>query len=375
MGKVHLFLFLLAILSSLSLKADDKFGAIGRFSVETNYQFGRIIPHNKKFLPKVTGYTHSAEVTFYQQTLGEKAWQRKHHYPELGGSFVFMHNADQQTFGNVYLALAVAKFWIVRSRYVDFFIRVGTGLAFVPRHFNIISNPENNVIGSTINSADQFRLGLDFKPSPQAHITFGINFTHYSNAAAQLPNLGVNTPSVSLGVRYFPKVSKDLKYNRSKIPKPDKKNEVMIKLSLAYNEMFARGGPKYFHYIGTVNYARYTSIGNKVLGGFCAEYSQGEHDFSLLRGEDSKYNPTLSALKFSLFAGDEILLGRIGLFFMAGAYVFNPVKVAPVYAKLGLNYYLPDFGKNNSTRFFIGTSMKTHFFVAQYYEVSTGIAF
>src|SRR5688500_13088814 len=106
MGKVHLFLFLLSILSSLSSKADDRFGAIGRYSIETNYQFGRIIPHNKKFGPKITGYTHAAEVTCYQQTLGEKAWQRKHRYPELGGSFVFMHNADQQAFGNVYLVLA-----------------------------------------------------------------------------------------------------------------------------------------------------------------------------------------------------------------------------------------------------------------------------
>lgn len=375
MGKVLLFLLLSCILTSFSLKADDRFGAIGRYSIETNYQFGRIIPHNSRFKANVTGFTNSVEVSFYKQTLGEKAWQRKLNYPELGGSFVFVHNADQQTFGNVYIVLAVAKFWIVRSRYVDFYVRVGTGFAFAPRHFNLLTNTENNVIGSTLNSADQIRLGLDFKPTPQIHLTLGVNLTHYSNAATQRPNLGINVPALSVGVRYFPKVSKELKYNRSKIPKPWKKNEVMIKFSIAYTEMFATGGPKYFHYIGTINYARYTSITNKVLGGFCAEFSQGDYDYALQQDKSTKYNPTLQALRFSLFAGDEILMGRVGLFFIAGGYVFNPAKGIPVYAKLGLNYYFPDFGKDKSTRFFIGANLKTHFLIAQYYEVSTGIAF
>src|SRR4051812_22440136 len=111
MGKGVLFLFFFCISASLSSQAEDKVIAIGRYSVEANYQFGRIVPHNSKFGAKVTGFTNSAEVSFYKQTLGEKAWQRKLHYPELGGAFVFAHNADQATFGNVYMVLAVAKFW------------------------------------------------------------------------------------------------------------------------------------------------------------------------------------------------------------------------------------------------------------------------
>jgi hypothetical protein len=374
MGKGVLFLFLFCI-TALSVRADEKFGRIGKYSIEATYQFGRIIPHNNRFGATVTGFTQSAELTFYKQTMGEKAWQRKLHYPEFGGSFVFVHNADQQVFGNVYMLLAVAKFWIVRSRYVDFYVRVGTGFAFVPRHFDPISNPENNVIGSTLNSGDNIRLGVDFKPSSQVKISVAANLTHYSNAASQRPNIGVNVPALSVGIRYFPKVSKDLKYNRSRVPKPWKRSEMMIKLGIAYSEMFAAGGPKYFHYIGSINYAWYTSITNKLLGGVSGEFSQGEYDYSLLGDPGGKYNPTEKALKFSVFVGDEIVMGRVGLFFMAGAYVFNPNKVTPVYAKLGLNYYLPDFGRDKSTRFFIGANLKTHFLIAQYYEVNTGIAF
>ncbi len=372
-AKKILFFYLLFLVSMA--KADERFGKIGRYSVETNYQFGRIIPHNSKFKNSVTDFTHSFEFTFYKQTLGEKAWQRKLHYPELGGSFVIAHNGDREVYGNAYMLLAVAKFWIVRSRNIDFFIRIGTGLAFTPTHFNLIRNRDNNAIGSLINSADQFRLGVDLKPDEHLHVMFGISLTHYSNAAIQLPNLGINVPAFTMGVRYFPKVSSDLKYNRSKVPKPEKKNEVMVKVSLAISEMQTYGGPKYPTYIGTAAYARYTSIANKVLGGACIEFSQGDYDFVTLVKEKRKYGPTASAIKFSLFAGDEIILGRVGIFFMAGVYAFNPVKTFPAYAKIGANYYLPDFGKSKSTRFFIGTNLKTHLFVAQYFEMSSGVVF
>lgn len=373
--RVFAFLLFFTIACVLSSRGDDRFGAIGRYSVEGNYQFGRIVPHNRKFTTPVTGFTHAFELSFYKQTLGEKAWQRKLKYPELGGSFVMAYNADQKVFGNVYMFMAVAKFWIVRSHYVDFYLRVGTGLAFAPTHYDPIDNSINRAIGSTLNSADQFRLGIDIKPCPQLHLTVGANLTHYSNAGTQLPNLGVNVPSFSVGLRYFPKVSKDLKYNRNKVPKPLKKNEVMMRFGIGYGEMQTPGGPKYPYYIGTINYARYTSIINKVLGGVCIEFNQGEYEYLEIQEIETKVSHTLHAMKFSLFAGDEIILGRVGLLFAAGGYVFNPTKGPPVYAKLGINYYLPDFGKDKSTRFFVGLSLKTHFLVAQYYEAGAGIAF
>lgn len=372
---MRLYLLLLFNFAILLVKAFDPTGAIGRYSVESNYQFGRIIPHNKKFTTPITGYTHSFELSFYKQTMGEKAWQRKAHYPELGGSFIMAYNADQKVFGNAYMLLAVAKFWIVRSRYVDFYLRLGTGLAFVPTHFDLIKNPTNNVIGSTINSADQFRLGIDIKPINQVQLSVGVTFTHYSNAISKYPNLGINVPALTVGVRYFPKVSNKLSYNHTPVPKPNKKNEVMVRLSLGYSEMQTAGGPKYAHYIGTINYARYTSIINKVLAGASVEFFQGEYEYLQIQEIETKESHTMHAMKFSLFAGDEIVLGRVGLLFAAGGYVYNPTKGVPVYARLGINYYLPDFGKNKSTRFFIGMSMKTHFLVAQYYDAGFGIAF
>lgn len=371
MRKLYLLLFIFSFLLS---RADERFGAIGQYSIETNYQFGRIIKHNSKFKAPVTGFTHSFEACFFKQTLGDKAWQRKLHYPEFGGSFTVSYNHDQKVFGNAYFLMALAKFWIVRSRFVDFYVRAGSGIAITPTRYNIVHNKENNAIGSLINSVDQLKLGLDFKPDPHVQLNVGITFTHYSNAGIQKPNLGVNIPALSVGVRYFFKVSKDLKYNRNKIPKPEKKNEVMVKFGLAISEQNTNGGPKYPTYIGTINYARYTSVANKVLAGASMEFSQGAYDGVVFYETKTKYSATIMALNASLFVGDEIMMGKVGLFFIAGAYVFNPRKETPVYVKLGFNYYFAHT-KNSRTKFFIGSNLKSHFLVAQFYEASMGVAF
>ncbi len=356
-------------------RPDEKFGKIGKYSIEADYIFGRILAHNSRFKPRPTEFTHGFEVAAYKQTLGTKEWQRKLHYPELGAAFTFFRHGDYQYFGDAYMLMGVAKFWIVRSRYVDFYVRAGSGIAIVPRHFNLQTNPENVVIGSTLNSSAQVKLGIDIKPHPNVQLTMGVSFTHYSNSAVQFPNLGINTPAVFFGLRYFPCVSDSLRYNRAKWSKPKKRHEVMIKYSMGIQESRPYKGAKFPVYIGTINYAYYTSIVNKVLGGASVEFNQAAYDLIGYYGNDFKYSRTLSSMNISLFAGDEVIMGKVGIYFMAGVYLLNPRKDAPMYVKIGANYYFVSVGKNKNTKFFIGSNLKTHFFVAQFYEMCAGVAF
>lgn len=359
----------------LPVKADERFGKIGRYSVEADYLFGRILRHNKKFNPTPTEFTHGFELSFYRQTLGEHAWQRKLHYPEFGATFLFFRHGDNNYFGNAYLLMGTAKFWIIRSKAADFYVRVGTGIAVVPKHFNIVENRINSAIGSTLNSSFQLKLGVNFKVHSQVQLNAGVSFTHYSNSAIQLPNLGINTPAVSVGLRYFPVVSERLSYNRKRWAKPQKRHEVMLKFSTGFQEVRTYGGPRYPLYIGTVNYAYYTSITNKILAGANVEFSQAAYDFIEYHGNTFRYSQAVSAFNASLFAGDEIMMGRVGMFFIVGVYVFNPRRDFPAYTKIGANYYFAAVGKEKTTKFFIGSNLKSHLFVAQFYEMSAGICF
>ncbi len=375
MRKFRLSLFIVFCSIGLSSQADDRFGTIGIYSVEADYQFGRIIPHDSKFTTPITKFTHAGEFSFYKQTLGKKPWQRKLLYPEIGGSFTFVYNGDQKIFGNVYMGMMLVKFWLVRSKYVDFFLRLSTGIALAPTHYNLITDPQNVVIGSTINTGDEVRLGLDFKPDPHVFVMLGICFTHYSNGRTQIPNLGVNVPAATVGIRYFPKVSADYQYNHDAIPKPVKRDEVMARFSYGSTSVNAAGGPKYPVYIGTVNYAHYTSICNKILAGVTVEYNLANYDYMKIQEISSKYGLAGSSTTLGIFAGDEILIGRVGLYFALGHALFNPPKSFQPFTKLGLDYYFVDVGKRKTTRFFAGIGVKTIYFVAQFAEASAGVAF
>jgi hypothetical protein len=51
---------------------DERFGTIGQYSIEGDYQFGRIIPHESKFKAPVTDFTHTVELGFTS-----KPWVKK----------------------------------------------------------------------------------------------------------------------------------------------------------------------------------------------------------------------------------------------------------------------------------------------------------
>jgi hypothetical protein len=52
--------------------------------------------------------------------------------------------------------------------------------------------------------------------------------------------------------------------------------------------------------------------------------------------------------------GDEIVLGRIGMFYSAGVYLWkNTAAYSPMYFKLGANVYFAQFGKGKRYKFFV----------------------
>ena len=54
----------------------------------------------------------------------------------------------------------------------------------------------------TINAYINLGLNNEFSLSPKLFVNVGIGFMHFSNGGTTLPNLGLNTPVVSAGVRY-----------------------------------------------------------------------------------------------------------------------------------------------------------------------------
>lgn len=347
-----------------------------KIGIETDFYFGKIIKHTKLFKTAVTNYSYAYEVGIIFYNFGEKPWQRKWKYPSAGVSFIHALYGDKQYFGNSYSVLPYLNIWIYRNKVFDAYFRMGFGIGVLSKHYDEIKNPNNNVIGSTFNNITQFKLGFDWKINNHVYLSTCGSFTHWSNAKIQNPNLGINLGGFSIGLKIFP-VVKNYTYNTDKPAKPKKKYEGMVKYSIGISELGKTpGGPKFLTHTATVALNRYTNAVNKVFGGFSISYESTVYNQLFYSEIFKNENQHWKATNLSVFLGDEMVFGKLGLFAMAGFYVHYPSEVKrKLYFKLGANYYYLSLGKDKSRKLFVGINLKSHGFVASMVEFSQGITF
>lgn len=341
-----------------------------KMNVSGSYYWGTIFKHSTKFEPDITQKSHGFELAISKITKGEKEWQRKLNYPEIGGALFMARFGDNDIFGNAIAIIPYAKLWLKRSKTVDLYLRAGFGLGYISRPFDYVTNPTNNVIGSKINNCTQFSLGTDFKINRELSLFTALNFTHFSNASFQTPNLGINYIAFSGGFRYLPNASIG-DYNQEKVSRPIQKNFFRFNYSMAFYEDKSPGGPKYPIYEFSAAYSRATSINNKVFTGVYYTFDVGKKEFLTQYVPDYK---KIKANSIGFFVGDEIYLGRLSFDALVGIYLLKAHdNNTPIYAKLGMNYHAYKFGVNKEKSLFFGIHMKTHYFVAQYFDVGIGV--
>ncbi len=339
-------------------------------NVSGSYYWGLIFKHSSKFLPDVTEKSHAFELAISKVTKGNKEWEKKLNYPEIGGALFIARFGDNEIFGNAYAVIPYAKLWLVRRKAVDFYTRIGFGLGYVTKPYDRVSNPSNNVIGSKINNCTQFSFGLDFKVRRELSLFTALNFTHFSNASFQSPNLGINYLAFSTGFRYQPNPTKG-NYNQEPVAKPMQKNFFRFNYAMAFYANRAPGGPKYPIYIFSAAYSRATSINNRVFTGVNYAFDVGKKE--LISQFVYGVKP-IKASDLSIFIGDEIYLGRISFDALLGVYILKAYdSKPPVFAKLGMNYHAVRFGPSNEKSLFFGVHMKTHYSVAQYFDIGVGV--
>jgi hypothetical protein len=364
---------LLSFLIYTSYAVAQEFNS-GKWGFEATYLTGSYIKHSPEIIRIPSSLSHGAELVFFKKTLGEKSWHMSLNFPEVGGGFSYYHFGDNDIFGDAYTIMGFSKFFLFRSKYVNGFARIGGGVSFLTKTYDYLRNPENNIVASTINKFAQLRLGLEWKVSPYASINTSFTFSHISSSAIKLPNYGINMALGSIGVKVYPQL-KTLEYNCVKT-KPVKKNEIMIRYSLGLHEAYTENGPVYPVHIATVLYSRYTSHGNKVFGGFSFEFLQIIRDITRIQELGDRNYANMQSFFPSLYLGDEIMVGNVGIFFGTGIYLKkNDFLKKPVYFKTGGHYYFYNFGKNKGVKLFVGTNVKSHLFVAQFWEFSSGVCF
>jgi hypothetical protein len=105
---------------------------------------------------------------------------------------------------------------------------VSLGLSYTPIINDPLENPFNDVIASHANLFFGFKLNMDVKLSNRFDLSLGYGITHHSNGRIHMPQKGVNTWGLSLGMKYMLVEPFDLKYREPPEFKSSQELQFMI---------------------------------------------------------------------------------------------------------------------------------------------------
>jgi len=192
----------------------DSFYSSFAQSINIKYKLGFLIAHREAIVHLPKSHFQTIELSYDFHTLGNAGWQQTHKNPRFGVLVNATFNENREVLGNAFglgaSVLFPKKTW-GKSNAWSVNNKVALGLGYITKTFDVENNPKNNAIGSHMNFLIVLGVELEYR-LPDYHFSFGLDFTHYSNSGIKKPNLGLNIPSLRLGMGLMTKKSA---YNES----------------------------------------------------------------------------------------------------------------------------------------------------------------
>jgi lipid A 3-O-deacylase PagL len=346
------------------------------FGIETNAIAGKVFKHEPKFTLPIPVVTTGLDIDLLLNTYGKKAWEQRRNYPTIGLGFAYINYGIDSIYGRCFGMYPNIILPLWRAKNLEWTLRMGDGIGYVTKTFHRTAPVDtiNVAIGSHINDFAMFLTDLRYHLNKHWDFQAGAGMTHISDASFHKPNLGINMVSGHIGFRYSPVNSKPAHTIRQLQPL---KNRwlVQVRGSMSYVSSYTPGGPLYPIYIGSAYVSRRWWSKNKAFGG--VDYSWHENIYAWLRNNNLvRGNEAQNSYKSALFAGNEFLIGRVGVVLQVGAYLKQAyIKTSPVYEKIGGNYYFVQKEHGPVKEFFLSAFVKTHETVAEFGEIGLGLGF
>jgi hypothetical protein len=348
-----------------------------RLGFDAHLQIGKVWKHTTNFRPTINGPSYCGDINVFKQTDGSRPWQRKLHYPEIGGGVFFVIHHDRDTIGNAFAAYVYWKYALLRTKIMDFNLKMGIGLAYATKKFIKNENEVNNAIGSNINAYIQLRFGLEWKIAKPLRLVTAFTYNHYSDGAVKLPNLGINTMTGTVGLIYYPNIEKYklVMHQDSFSKKPTYKNELFARATIGFLDVINNLIPDktYLMQSTSIGYTRYLNITNKLSASANLEFNFGEPSIyvNTLVSENKLLKKAATNLSVSI--SDEILIGRVAMHLELGAYLYHTYRLPlPIFFKIGGVCFLPEMGKQKRGQMMVLGNVKAHGAKAQLVEMGTG---
>lgn len=186
MRKVGFLAFFLTVLQALVSQPLLDSTRLRRLSVDRGF----VIPHQDD-MHHLYRLTYSAQYQNLKTVSGSKLHL---------GYLVYVADLGSQPLGYAAAAAVNVERSFGVSRKTPLYIGFAMGWGLVSSPYDITTNASNRAIGSVGNAFGQLYLGGAYSITPSLRLNADVRFSHFSNGALKAPNLGINMPSVSIGI-------------------------------------------------------------------------------------------------------------------------------------------------------------------------------
>lgn len=382
------FLILIALISGNIIAQDTIIKRPVNNFIGITYQAGSVLQTNdfvkgENASKQVIDYFQSLRLEYGVKTDGRKMWHQLYAYPEWGFGLYFANFFNTEELGTPTAFYGFFKGPFLRWKKLSLNYNMGFGLTWNWQPYDSEANPYNIAVGSYKTVYIDAGLSLDWYFSKSFSANVGVSFTHFSNGATAIPNMGLNLFAPSIGVRYNFKKDPPEKIHHE-IPEYKDNWEFLIVVGGGIKQMeydTSNTGLS-TKYLG-INYGVFTlmptlnrQISHKVkLGAGLDMAYDGSIDAQIVVGSDGELShsevPFTDKLSLSIFGSFELVAGRLSLIVQPGytfwRYEFEGAK-PQFYQRAGIKYIIWD-------DLFLGINIRAHEFgIADYIEWNAGWA-
>ena len=187
----------------LGAKAEAQDSSLGKWMIDASVNYGFVIAHRPAIVHLQKAHVFGMEAGFFRTSSGDKDWQQTYNRPLTGIGFQYFNLGDNKELGSAFTVFPQILFPLNHAPHLLLSARAGCGVSYIQKTFDRFDNHKNVAIGTHINCV--ITLGVYARAFIHHHtqIVSGIEFTHTSNGGFKVPNLGLNMPTLNIGVSHF----------------------------------------------------------------------------------------------------------------------------------------------------------------------------
>jgi len=325
------FIFILLTFTNCEAQAETattKTLFLNNISLGVKGYYGSFITPRAKVEYIRDSYVTLAEISIQFQTVGTKSWQVTHRYPRWGLSFITGNSGSRQYIGRLNALYGFIDVPLLTSKIYKGSFLIGTGLGWVGKPYDLQTNSKNTIIGTRMNAFINLQLNNEFTISPRFHLVAGLGFMHLSNGGTSLPNLGLNIPILSAGLRYA--CSKPVVEKQKKHADFIKHTTLKVYTAIGIKQTPWIGSNHYLINTGQVEIARRFATNHAYGGGAVVFYNR-----TLRPSVSDNTSGNLSKWQVAAYGCYEHFFGRLSIPLQAGIYLYNNGKSSGFFQQFG----------------------------------------